>query len=96
MMPSHIAGDKRFQDPAWLTLPFSLYQQAYSVVEAWGEAASALTDPWVAPEARPRAAFQAHQWLDLFSPTNAPWSNPQVLEARMVLGLLALLQVRRW
>jgi len=86
MMPSHIAGDKRFQDPAWLTLPFSLYQQAYSVVEAWGEAASALTDPWVAPEARPRAAFQAHQWLDLFSPTNAPWSNPQVLEATWQTG----------
>jgi poly[(R)-3-hydroxyalkanoate] polymerase subunit PhaC len=80
MMISAIEGDNRFKDPAWLTPPFSLYRQAYSIAEAWGEAA-ALAAPWLTPANTPSAAFQRHQWLDLFSPSNVPWTNPQVVEA---------------
>jgi poly[(R)-3-hydroxyalkanoate] polymerase subunit PhaC len=85
MMPGTPAEDRRFKDPAWLTLPFKFYRQSYSVAEAWG-AALALSAPWVAPEGAPRAAFQAHQWLDLFSPSNAPWANPEILEATRAQG----------
>jgi polyhydroxyalkanoate synthase len=80
MMRTEVADDKRFNDPAWLTMPFSLYQQAYSVFEAAGEAA-AMASPSITSRNSAAAAFQAHQWLDLFSPTNAPWANPQVLES---------------
>ncbi|HEY0026821.1 MAG TPA: hypothetical protein VGC35_03030 [Allosphingosinicella sp.] len=85
MMPPTVAGDKRFADPDWLTPPFSFYRQGYAFAEAWGEKV-ALSAPWVTPEGAPRAAFEAHQWLDLFSPTNAPWLNPQVLEATRAQG----------
>ena len=85
MMTSEIAADNRFRDPAWLAPPYSLYRQGYSLVEAWGEAA-ALATPWVTPESRPRAVFQAHQWLDVFSPSNDPWTNPQVVEATWQSG----------
>jgi polyhydroxyalkanoate synthase len=85
MMASTVAEDKRFKDPAWLTPPFSFYRQNYSVAEAWGEAV-ALSLPWVTPGSRPRAAFQSHQWLDLCSPSNAPWANPEVLEATRTQG----------
>jgi polyhydroxyalkanoate synthase len=77
--------DKRFVDPAWSTPPFSFYRQSYAVAEAWGEAL-AVSLPWVTPESTPRAAFQAHQWLDLFSPSNAPLANPQVLDATRAQG----------
>jgi polyhydroxyalkanoate synthase len=80
MMAAKAADDKRFKDPTWSTFPFSFYRQSYAVAEAWGEAV-ALAWPWVTPRCAPRAAFQAHQWLDLFSPSNAPWTNPEVLKA---------------
>jgi polyhydroxyalkanoate synthase len=80
MMPVQHAADRRFEDPAWLTMPFNFYRQSYSIAEAWGEAV-ALSAPWVSRGGAPRAAFQAHQWLDLFSPSNIPWTNPEVLEA---------------
>jgi polyhydroxyalkanoate synthase len=86
-MVSQEASDKRFKDPAWLTPPFSLYRQLYSIAEAWGGEAAAMAAPWATPESKPKAtAFQAHQWLDLFSPTNSPWTNPQVLEATWRTG----------
>lgn len=80
MMPDALSSDKRFGDPAWQTPPFSVYRQAYSMAEAWGEAA-ALAGPWITRESLPSASFRTHQWLDLFSPSNAPWANPQVVEA---------------
>jgi polyhydroxyalkanoate synthase len=80
MKLTNTAKDNRFAHPAWQAPPYSFYRQSYAVAEAWGEAL-ALSAPWVKPESVPRAAFQAHQWLDLFSPSNAPWANPEVLEA---------------
>jgi polyhydroxyalkanoate synthase len=85
MMPATVAGDKRFADLAWLTPPFSFYRQGYALAEAWGEAV-ALSAPWLTPEGAPRAAFEAHQRLDLFSPSNSPWMNPQVIEATRAQG----------
>jgi polyhydroxyalkanoate synthase len=85
MMPAKVTVDKRFNDPAWLTPPFDFYRQSFSVAEAWGEAL-ALAVPWVTPESAPRVAFQAHQWLDLFSPSNSPWANPEVLQATRAQG----------
>ena len=85
MSVTEVAVDTRFKDPAWLAPPFNFYRQAYSVLEAWGEA-SALADPGVTPENTTRAVFQAHQWLDLFSPTNAFWTNPQVVKATWQAG----------
>jgi polyhydroxyalkanoate synthase len=85
MIASKAAVDKRFKDPAWLTAPFCFYQQGYAVLGAWGEAA-ALANPWITPDSAATAAFATHQWLDFFSPTNSPWTNPQVLEATQKQG----------
>ncbi|MDB5718362.1 MAG: Poly-beta-hydroxybutyrate polymerase domain protein [Sphingomonas bacterium] len=81
MMVTQAADDKRFQHPAWRTPPFSLYRHGYPVMEAWGEAAAPAA-PWLTPASTPGGPFWAHQWIDLFSPTNAPWTNPQVFEMR--------------
>lgn len=69
--------DRRFADPAWLTMPYLWWQQAFLAQEAWWRAA---TEPvrGMQPEDAARVAFMAYQWLDAVSPSNSPWLNPVI------------------
>lgn len=42
MRRTEVADDKRFKDPAWLTLPCSLYRRAYSVADGAGRAMTSM------------------------------------------------------
>jgi len=72
-------GDHRFQAAGWGVQPFNLIQQAFLLCEQWwADAASA-------PEGTERAddrivSFAARQWVDVFSPSNVPWLNPEVIQ----------------
>jgi len=72
--------DHRFQDPAWNLPPFSFYKQAFLSVEQWW--ADATQGPaGVDAEDQRVVAFHMRQALDMLSPSNFWWLNPEVLAA---------------
>ena len=78
-------GDHRFQDPAWSQPPFSLYAQAFLLAEEWWDEA-ATGPPGINAGDRRVVAFGIRQWIDMFSPSNAPWLNPEVIRAVQQTG----------
>ena len=79
------AGDHRFTSPAWQRQPFALLEQAFLLNEAWWQAA-ATGLPGVAGVHERIVAFAVRQMLDVASPSNVPWLNPEVIEATLQTG----------
>lgn len=74
--------DHRFDDPAWRQPPFdALYQGFLLLEEWWGQATAPVAG--VDPHNARIVAFAARQWLDMLSPSNFAWLNPQVIAATM-------------
>ncbi|MDD2705464.1 MAG: alpha/beta fold hydrolase [Acidocella sp.] len=71
-------GDHRFDDPEWKNLPFSLLEQSFLQAERWWEAATTGV-PGVARGNERITAFIARQLLDMMSPSNNPFLNPEVI-----------------
>jgi len=71
--------DRRFEDPAWQTFPYVLWQQAFRAQEEWWQSATREVRG-MTPKNAQRAAFMARQLLDMVSPSNVPWLNPVVIE----------------
>jgi polyhydroxyalkanoate synthase len=73
------SGDRRFEDKAWDSFPFVLWQQAFLAQEEWWRNA---TKPirGMTPESAARVAFMGRQALDAVSPSNIPWLNPVIIE----------------
>lgn len=78
--PNGRAEDHRFADPAWRIPPFSLYAHNFLLAQEWLNACI-LNVPGVTKGHAKLAAFAARQWFDAFSPSNLPWTNPEVLRA---------------
>lgn len=72
--------DRRFRDEGWMQPPFSLISQAFLLGEDWWRAAT-VCGPGVTRSHANVVAFAARQLLDIFSPSNFPWTNPEVLRA---------------
>ena len=72
-------NDHRFDEPAWQTLPFLWWQQAFLAQEEWWRCAMRPLRGMKARDAE-RVGFVVHQSLDVFSPSNVPWLNPVVME----------------
>lgn len=83
--------DHRFADPAWLTPPFNLFARNFLLMEQW-VSHCILHTPGVNPKHAKLIAFAAEQWLDAFSPSNLPWTNPEVLRAALNQGGLNFVQ----
>jgi len=78
--PAEHGTDPRFSTPAWQHWPYNLYAQAFQVMErTWDRATHDV--PGVSHKHENVAAFAARQWMDVFSPSNVPWMNPDVLNA---------------
>ncbi|WP_276571582.1 alpha/beta fold hydrolase [Bradyrhizobium sp. dw_78] len=72
--------DHRFRDEAWSQPPFNTIAQAFLLTEEWWkEATTGL--PGVTKSHSDVVTFDARQLLDIFSPSNIPWLNPEVLRA---------------
>lgn len=72
--------DHRFRHEAWSRAPFSQVAQAFLLTEEWWKEATGGL-PGVARSHTDVVTFGARQLLDIFSPSNIPWINPEVLQA---------------
>jgi polyhydroxyalkanoate synthase len=78
-------GDTRFADPAWQKRPYDLLTQAVLLGEEWWDSVVRSPGGVGRPQQR-MVAFTVRQWLDLISPSNIPWINPEVIRATRESG----------
>jgi polyhydroxyalkanoate synthase len=74
------AGDHRFSNAAWARRPYDLLVQSVLLGEEWWS--KVVQSPGgVSPRNERMVAFTVRQWLDMVSPSNVAWLNPEVIEA---------------
>ena len=78
-------NDHRFTSPAWQRQPFATMEQAFLLTEAWWQAATTGL-PGVATAHERIVSFAVRQMLDVASPSNIPWFNPEVIDATVQTG----------
>ncbi|MBU6954174.1 alpha/beta fold hydrolase [Hahella sp. HN01] len=77
--------DIRFRNEEWGHFPFNLAYQWFLLYEQWWHYAT--TDiPGVSPRNENIVSFCARQILDLMSPSNIPWLNPEVIKKTLETG----------
>ncbi|MQA36739.1 PHA/PHB synthase family protein [Rugamonas aquatica] len=88
--PAETGGDSRFDSFAWRQWPFSQYVHGFKQAERfWTQATTGVRG--VAPHHAEVVAFSARQLLDMCSPSNFLWTNPEVLRAATASGGRSLL-----
>ncbi len=71
-------GDPRFSAPAWQRAPFRQSALNFLRMQRWWHEATHDV-PGAMPHHEQVVSFVCRQWLDLLSPSNHPWSHPEVL-----------------
>jgi polyhydroxyalkanoate synthase len=77
--------DERFDDPTWQRWPFNLCYQSFLFAQQWLYNATTGVRG-VSRHDEQVVTFVARQLLDIFAPTNYPWTNPEVLRATLEQG----------
>jgi polyhydroxyalkanoate synthase len=77
--------DKRFAAPPWQRWPFSLVYQGFLLTQQWWHNATSEV-PGVSRHHQEVVTFAIRQWLDMFSPSNFLFTNPEVLQATLAEG----------
>ncbi len=77
--------DHRFDYAGWQKYPFQLWQQGFLAVQDWWDGA---TEPMrgLRPEDAERTRFLARQTLDVLSPSNFPFLNPEIIAETVRTG----------
>ncbi|MCG6889447.1 MAG: alpha/beta fold hydrolase [Gammaproteobacteria bacterium] len=83
--------DHRFSAAQWQKPPFSVYYQAFLLLQQWWHNATDGVEG-VSDHHRDVVAFSTRQLLDVFSPANFPLTNPEVLEATIASGGMNLVR----
>lgn len=71
--------DKRFRGDAWKAWPFNVMSQAFLLQQQWWHNAS-VGVRGVTPEHERQVEFATRQILDMLSPSNFIFTNPEVLQ----------------
>jgi polyhydroxyalkanoate synthase len=87
----HAATDPRFAAAPWQQPPFQQWANAFLLCESWWEQATRGV-PGVQRHHEDVVAFMGRQVLDMLSPSNLPWANPEVLQRSRQEGGLNLLR----
>jgi polyhydroxyalkanoate synthase len=85
------ASDRRFSAPQWQQFPFNLIYQRFLLRQHLTDAATHGLRG-VSPHHEQVVSFMTRQWMDMISPSNFFWTNPEVLERTLSTGGLNLLQ----
>ncbi|HRX73647.1 MAG TPA: alpha/beta fold hydrolase [Hyphomonas sp.] len=80
-----LAGDNRFRSEAWRKQPYALWSQAFLLNQQWWHTITHDV-PGVTPHHQEVVSFVARQILDVFSPSNNPFTNPEVIERTRETG----------
>ena len=88
-----LPGDRRFADEAWAKPPFSWMSQAFLLQQQWLHNVTHEV-PGVTKHHEDVVSFAAKQMLDMFSPSNNPFTNPEVLARTWATGGMNL--VKGW
>lgn len=86
-----LPGDNRFRHESWQKPPFSWMAQSFLLGQQW---LHNLTHevPGVMKHHEDVVSFAARQWLDMFSPSNTPFTNPEILALTWQTGGMNLWQ----
>jgi polyhydroxyalkanoate synthase len=83
--------DRRFAHPDWRARPFDLLQQGFLLAQQWWWNATTGVRG-VDAHHEQVVEFVTRQWLDMFSPSNFPLTNPEVLRESVHRGGANLVQ----
>ncbi len=90
-----LAQDKRFAADEWRRSPYDVLYQSFLLGQQWWH--NAVTGVrGVLPHHERMVAFGTRQWLDVFSPSNYLFTNPEVLERTRTEGGMNLLRGARY
>ncbi|MBN9467287.1 MAG: polyhydroxyalkanoic acid synthase [Bosea sp.] len=80
-----LPGDRRFAASEWRTQPFNFMAQAFLLNQQWWHNVTHEV-PGVERHHEEVVSFVARQILDVFSPSNNPLTNPEVIERARETG----------
>jgi len=85
-------GDNRFKDPDWSNSQFfDFWKQAYLITSRWAEDVTRNTEG-VDDKTRKKALFYLEQMLAALSPSNYPFTNPEVVRTTLATNAENLVQ----
>jgi polyhydroxyalkanoate synthase len=80
-----LPGDTRFQDEAWHQPPYCFYAQSFLMAQQWWHNVTHEV-PGVSPHHEDVVSFATRQLLDMASPSNLPFTNPEVVAKTIETG----------
>ena len=80
-----LPGDERFSAPQWRGIPFCYMAQAFLLQQQWWHNVTHEV-PGVTPHHEDVVSFAVRQMLDVVSPSNNAFTNPEIIEKTLHSG----------